>query len=68
MASISQLFVIVAMLAIFTPTIFSTDFIVGDDKGWTINVDYQAWAQGKQFYVGDNLGNYLRMLLFFFLF
>ncbi|XP_062025428.1 blue copper protein 1b-like [Rosa rugosa] len=55
MASISQLFVIVAMLAIFTPTIFATDFIVGDDKGWTINVDYQAWAQGKQFYVGDNL-------------
>ncbi|KAK3429093.1 hypothetical protein EUGRSUZ_E00500 [Eucalyptus grandis] len=32
-----------------------TDFMVGDDKGWTLNFDYQAWAEGKQFYVGDNL-------------
>ncbi|XP_050378244.1 blue copper protein 1b-like [Argentina anserina] len=36
-------------------TIFATDFLVGDNRGWTINVDYQAWAQGKQLYVGDNL-------------
>ncbi|KAF7846796.1 hypothetical protein BT93_L3728 [Corymbia citriodora subsp. variegata] len=32
-----------------------TDFMVGDDKGWTLDFDYQAWAEGKQFYVGDNL-------------
>ncbi|KAJ9556086.1 hypothetical protein OSB04_010700 [Centaurea solstitialis] len=30
-------------------------FIVGDDKGWTLNFDYQAWAYGKQFVVGDKL-------------
>ncbi|KAK1436188.1 hypothetical protein QVD17_01966 [Tagetes erecta] len=28
---------------------------VGDDKGWTLNFDYQAWATGKRFYVGDKL-------------
>lgn len=31
-------------------------FVVGDDKGWTLNFDYQAWAKGKQFFVGDKLG------------
>ncbi|KAJ0770083.1 putative Phytocyanin domain, cupredoxin [Helianthus annuus] len=30
-------------------------FVVGDDKGWTLNFDYQAWAMGKKFYVGDKL-------------
>ncbi|KAK9079693.1 hypothetical protein SSX86_001366 [Deinandra increscens subsp. villosa] len=29
--------------------------VVGDDKGWTLNFDYQAWAMGKQFVVGDKL-------------
>ncbi|XP_061990746.1 blue copper protein 1a-like [Rosa rugosa] len=51
----SQLFFVLAILAIVAPSILATDFIVGDDKGWTINVDYQAWAQGKLFVVGDNL-------------
>lgn len=58
MAYNSQLFIILATLALVTPSILATEFIVGDDKGWTINlIDYQAWAQGKQFYVGDKLGN-----------
>ncbi|MED6171388.1 hypothetical protein PIB30_040248 [Stylosanthes scabra] len=37
------------------PIISSTDFIVGDDNGWTTGFDYQAWAQGKDFHVGDKL-------------
>jgi hypothetical protein len=32
------------------------EFMVGDDKGWTVNFDYQAWAKGKEFHVGDKLG------------
>ncbi|GLJ42147.1 hypothetical protein SUGI_0872830 [Cryptomeria japonica] len=28
---------------------------VGDEKGWTLDFDYQAWAQNKQFHVGDTL-------------
>ncbi|XP_062025427.1 blue copper protein 1a-like [Rosa rugosa] len=51
----SHFFIILAILAIVTPSILASDFIVGDDKGWTNTVDYQAWAQGKLFYVGDNL-------------
>ncbi|KAJ9556087.1 hypothetical protein OSB04_010701 [Centaurea solstitialis] len=31
------------------------EILVGDDKGWTKNFDYQAWANGKEFYVGDTL-------------
>lgn len=34
-------------------------YVVGDDKGWTLNVDYQAWANGKKFNIGDQL----RMLI-----
>jgi hypothetical protein len=50
-------FFILAIVAIFlVPSILATDFLVGDDKGWTINFDYQAWAQGKEFHVGDTLG------------
>ncbi|KAK4851479.1 hypothetical protein QYF36_015550 [Acer negundo] len=33
------------------------EFVVGDRKGWTINFDYQAWAEGKDFRVGDKLGS-----------
>ncbi|KAJ9556089.1 hypothetical protein OSB04_010703 [Centaurea solstitialis] len=31
------------------------EILVGDDKGWTMNFDYQAWANGKKLYVGDTL-------------
>ncbi|XP_009362842.2 blue copper protein 1b-like [Pyrus x bretschneideri] len=51
----SWLFIILAVLATFAPSILATDYVVGDDKGWTINFDYQAWAQGKMLFVGDNL-------------
>ncbi|ONI06834.1 hypothetical protein PRUPE_5G084200 [Prunus persica] len=51
----SNLYIILATLAVFAPSVLATDYVVGDDKGWTINFDYQAWAQGKSFYVGDNL-------------
>jgi hypothetical protein len=52
----TQSFFILAIVAILVPSILATDFVVGDDKGWTINFDYQAWAQGKEFHVGDTLG------------
>lgn len=52
----SQLFLILVILAVVAPSISATDYVVGDDKGWTINFDYQAWARGKMFFVGDNLG------------
>ena len=48
-------------LAVFTivlPAVaMATEFTVGDDQGWTINFDYEAWAKDKVFRVGDELGN-----------
>jgi len=49
-------FIVLAIVAILVPSIMGMDFMVGDDKGWTTNFDYQAWAKGKEFHVGDNLG------------
>ncbi|XP_068636258.1 blue copper protein 1b-like [Aristolochia californica] len=45
-----------AALIIF-PAFFAsaTEFIVGDDSGWSIDVDNEAWAEGKTLYVGDVL-------------
>lgn len=45
----------VAMVAAVATSVSSKEFIVGDDKGWTLNFDYQAWAYGKKFVVGDKL-------------
>lgn len=48
------LVVFIASLSIIA---FATDYIVGDDYGWSAGVDYNAWAKDKTFYVGDVLGN-----------
>jgi hypothetical protein len=53
-----QFFNTLAILAILVPSILATEFLVGDDEGWTINFDYQAWAKGKEFHVGDKLGKF----------
>lgn len=53
----SKIFIIFAIATIVVPSVLATEYVVGDDKGWMINVDYQAWAQGKEFRVGDKLGN-----------
>ncbi|GMN54058.1 hypothetical protein TIFTF001_023204 [Ficus carica] len=52
----SNRFVILGIAVILLPTIaMATEYIVGDDKGWNIGVDYQAWAKDKMFNVGDSL-------------
>ncbi|KAF5729919.1 putative Blue copper protein precursor [Tripterygium wilfordii] len=52
----SQLFIAISTVAlIFLPSVLATDFFVGDGNGWRINFDYQAWAAGKEFRVGDKL-------------
>lgn len=55
------------ILAVVSSSPLAKDFVVGDDKGWTVNFDYQAWAAGKDFRVGDKLSTYgLQLRLFFF--
>ncbi|KAI9185584.1 hypothetical protein LWI28_008581 [Acer negundo] len=49
-------YVVFALISTIIPVMtLAKDFVVGDEKGWTINFDYQAWAQGKDFRVGDKL-------------
>ncbi|XP_008778065.3 mavicyanin-like [Phoenix dactylifera] len=31
------------------------EYVVGDEKGWAPGVNYMAWAEGKEFRVGDTL-------------
>jgi hypothetical protein len=33
--------------------------VVGDDDGWDLGVDYDAWASGMTFDVGHTLGTYV---------
>ncbi|RLN34624.1 blue copper protein-like [Panicum miliaceum] len=33
----------------------ATTFTVGDSQGWTTGVNYNSWASGKSFAVGDTL-------------
>ena len=48
----------IAILAfVLAAMAMATEFAVGDDQGWTINFDYEAWAKDKVFHVGDKLGN-----------
>ncbi|XP_060177157.1 blue copper protein-like [Lycium barbarum] len=43
-------------LAGFLPTItMATEYWVGGEKGWTLDVDYQDWAKDKTFKIGDTL-------------
>lgn len=44
-----------AIAAAFATSTMAKDIVVGDDDGWRLNFDYQAWAQKKEFNVGDKL-------------
>ncbi|KDP39674.1 hypothetical protein JCGZ_02694 [Jatropha curcas] len=56
MASKSYQFVCFAIVAIILPTVaMATDYVVGDDEGWKVGVNYTEWAKDKVFYVGDRL-------------
>lgn len=60
-----RVFVLLLAIAVFASTVTSaTKFIVGDDSGWTVGFDYQAWAKGKVFHVGDKLGKQLIKLVY----
>ncbi|XXG65354.1 hypothetical protein AAC387_Pa05g3074 [Persea americana] len=50
------IFSFAAAILVVLPTIaYATDYIVGDDEGWTLQFDYSEWAKDKQFHVGDTL-------------
>ena len=56
MASPNKMFMIIAIVAVSVPSILATEHLVGDATGWKPGFDYGAWANGKEFHVGDTLG------------
>ncbi|KAI7993100.1 Uclacyanin 1 [Camellia lanceoleosa] len=53
--------VFIIIVVIFPIIVSTTDFIVGDEKGWTVNFDYQAWAQGKDFQYPEGAHNVFKV-------
>ncbi|XP_066332683.1 blue copper protein 1a-like [Miscanthus floridulus] len=52
----SKQMLLLAVAVAFLPALdAATEHWVGDDKGWTLGFNYTAWAQTKQFKVGDTL-------------
>ncbi|XP_058742165.1 blue copper protein 1a-like [Vicia villosa] len=49
------LFLFAIIATIFSTIAVATDYLVGDEKGWTLGVDYQVWAANKVFHLGDTL-------------
>ncbi|XP_034577236.1 basic blue protein [Setaria viridis] len=46
---------VVGVAALLPETACAATYRVGDDAGWNTAVDYDAWASGKKFKVGDTL-------------
>jgi hypothetical protein len=47
----------IAVVVLLPATVSAAaSYRVGDDSGWDNGVDYDAWAAGKKFKVGDTLG------------
>ncbi|KQK12795.1 mavicyanin [Brachypodium distachyon] len=56
MASKHMLVAVVALAAAFLPGLaVASEHVVGDDKGWTLQFNYTAWSESRQFVVGDTL-------------
>lgn len=66
MAMAKSVVVSLTIMALFGAAMAAT-YTVGDDAGWTIqgHIDYSKWAEGKQFHVGDTLGEFLPYYYYF---
>lgn len=49
------------IMALFGASVAATTYTVGDNAGWTTQgkVDYYSWVDGKEFKVGDTLGEFV---------
>jgi len=64
MALSRALFLFALIATIFSTMGVAKDFVVGDERGWKLGVDYQYWAANKVFRVGDTLSKLISLLLF----
>ncbi|KAK9910685.1 hypothetical protein M0R45_034637 [Rubus argutus] len=55
MARLSTALAVVAFFVVFPSMVLATQYVVGDDLGWDGTANYQAWADGYAFHVGDVL-------------
>ncbi|KAL3619371.1 hypothetical protein CASFOL_036941 [Castilleja foliolosa] len=55
MASRILLIIMICVSAAVIVPCLGAEYMVGDDVGWRLGVDYSRWAQGKDFRVGDTL-------------
>ncbi|KAL4576487.1 hypothetical protein LXL04_012582 [Taraxacum kok-saghyz] len=55
MAATHSIIFFVGTLIVLASSVSATEYIVGDESGWTLDFDYQAWAKDKVFIVGDTL-------------
>ncbi|KAF8041094.1 hypothetical protein BT93_B3115 [Corymbia citriodora subsp. variegata] len=46
---------VMMLLLILPSSSYAATYYVGDQSGWTYNVDLDSWLAGKTFYVGDVL-------------
>ncbi|CAJ2672786.1 unnamed protein product [Trifolium pratense] len=51
----SRLILLAISMVLLSSIAMATDYVVGDEKGWTVDFNYTQWAQDKVFRVGDNL-------------
>ncbi|KAG9452092.1 hypothetical protein H6P81_004996 [Aristolochia fimbriata] len=55
MASKQMLVFLLIVMACLSSISLAKEFVVGDQAGWRTGFDYTAWAEGKEFRVGDKL-------------
>ncbi|KAF3622952.1 putative F-box protein-like [Capsicum annuum] len=53
MAKLLLVYAMVILALVFSGS--STNYMVGDNSGWDISTDLDAWSLGKRFVVGDVL-------------
>jgi hypothetical protein len=60
-----QLVIVLAVVFVVLPAVVrATDYVVGDEKGWGLEVNYTAWAETKEFRVGDTICQSKRSQIF----
>ncbi|ERN06548.1 hypothetical protein AMTR_s00058p00116250 [Amborella trichopoda] len=55
----AQKFILFIAITLFPAIVLATDYIVGDEMGWTVGVSYEDWAEGKTFFVGDTIREHI---------
>ncbi|KDO40180.1 hypothetical protein CISIN_1g047479mg [Citrus sinensis] len=63
MAAAKSAVISLTIMALFGASVAATTYTVGDNAGWTTQgkVDYYSWVDGKEFKVGDTLGESLKL-------